>query len=231
MLESGIKTEVFAPVKKKYQTATSKPKPRTALLHGEENDVTISNTSDELPTKEDPRFISQSRTMLPKGGEDIMMTISAPTTTIIVNSINSIQIQFGTLCFGVKIEDDENNMVPIALCQIKTEGRNFVKGDDGYIMTKSRMALLQGGENDDLMVSQNISASNQMQQAEKYYKEYFKLDCNLMDIWRRLDSTGRGLQTCPNYRIYMGESAHKSNSEFNSSPIQNPREVDLKTDA
>jgi hypothetical protein len=41
MLESGIKTEVFAPVKKKYQTATSKPKPRTALLHGEENDVTL----------------------------------------------------------------------------------------------------------------------------------------------------------------------------------------------
>jgi hypothetical protein len=45
-------------------------------------------------------------------------------------------------------------------CQIKIEGRNFVKGDDGYIMTKPRMALLQGGENDELMVPQNISASN-----------------------------------------------------------------------
>jgi hypothetical protein len=74
-----------------------------------------------------------------------MMTISAPATTVDVKSINRIQIQFGTLCFGVKIEDDENNMVPVAPCQIKIEGRNFVKGDDGHIMTKLRMALLQGG--------------------------------------------------------------------------------------
>jgi hypothetical protein len=74
-----------------------------------------------------------------------MMTISAPTATIVVNSINPIQIQFGTLCFGVKIQDDENNMVPVAPCQIKIEGRNFVKGDDGHIMTELRMALLQGG--------------------------------------------------------------------------------------
>jgi hypothetical protein len=58
MLESGIKSEVFVPVKKKYQTTTSKPKPRMILLQGEENDVTISNTSDEPPTKEGPRIIS-----------------------------------------------------------------------------------------------------------------------------------------------------------------------------
>jgi hypothetical protein len=124
--------------------------------------VTISNTSDEPPTKKGPQIISKPRMVLPKGGEDIMTTISAPTTTVAVNSINPIQIQFGTLCFGVKIEDDENNMVPVAPCQIKIEGRNFVKGDDGYIMTKPRMALLQGGENDEFMVPQNISASNQM---------------------------------------------------------------------
>jgi hypothetical protein len=129
------------------------------------------------------------------------------------------------------MEDDENNMVHVAPYQIKIEGRNFVKGDDGYIMTKSRMALLQGGENGELMVPQNISASNQMQWARKYYKEYDKLGYDLIDMWRRPASTGRGLQTCPNCRIYKGESAHKSNSEFNSSPIQNLGEVDLKTDA
>jgi hypothetical protein len=50
-------------------------------------------------------------------------------------------------------------------------------------------------------------------------------------MWRRLGSTERGLQTCPNYQIYMGESAHKSNLEFNSSPIQNLGEVDIKTEA
>jgi hypothetical protein len=57
-----------------------------------------------------------------RGGEDIMTTISTP-TTIAMNSINPIQIQFGALSFGVKIEDDENNMVPVAPCQIKIEGR------------------------------------------------------------------------------------------------------------
>jgi hypothetical protein len=57
-----------------------------------------------------------------RGGEDIMTTISTP-TTIAMNSINPIQIQFGVLSFGVKIEDDENNMVPVAPCQIKIEGR------------------------------------------------------------------------------------------------------------
>jgi hypothetical protein len=81
------------------------------------------------------------------------------------------------------------------------------------------------------MTPQNISASNQMQRDRKYYKEYDKLGCDLMDLWRILASTGRGLQTCPNCRIYMRESAHKSNSEFNSSPIWNLGEVDLQIDA
>jgi hypothetical protein len=92
---------------------------------------------------------------------------------------------------------------------------------------------------DELMAPQNISASNQMQRTAKYYEEYDKLGCDPKDMWRRPASTGRGLQTsmgrglktCPNCRIYMGESAHKSNSEFNSSPIRNPGEDDLKTDA
>jgi hypothetical protein len=101
MLESGIKSEVFAPVKKKYQIATGKPKPRITLLQGEENDVTISKISDEPPMKKGPQIISKPRTVLLKGEEDIMTTISAP-TIIVVNSINHIQIQFGTLYFWGK---------------------------------------------------------------------------------------------------------------------------------
>jgi hypothetical protein len=81
------------------------------------------------------------------------------------------------------------------------------------------------------MTPQNISASNQMQQAGKYYKKYHKSGCDHMDMSRRAASTGRGLQTCSNCRFYMGESDHKSNSEFNSSTIQNPGEVNLRTDA
>jgi hypothetical protein len=90
-------------------------------LQGEENNVTISNTTDEPPMKEGPRIISKHGTVLLKGREDIMMTISAP-STVAMNSINPIQIQFGTLCFGVNIDDDENNMIPVAPCQIKIEG-------------------------------------------------------------------------------------------------------------
>jgi hypothetical protein len=90
-------------------------------------------------------------------------------------------------------------MVPVAPCQIKIEGRNFVKGDDGCIMTKSRTTLLQGGEDGELMAPQNISAGNQMQQVRKYYKEYEELGCDHMDMWRRLASIGRELQPCPNF--------------------------------
>jgi hypothetical protein len=50
-------------------------------------------------------------------------------------------------------------------------------------------------------------------------------------MWRRPASTRGGLQTSLNCQIYMEESAHKSNSEFNSRPIRNPGEVNLKTDA
>jgi hypothetical protein len=104
---------------------------------------------------------SKLSTTLFEGGED-NMAISAR-TIVVVNSINLIHIQFETLYFELKIED-ENNMVLVAPCPIKIEGRNFVKGDDGNIMTKPRMALLQGmgrGEDDEFM-TQIISASNQM---------------------------------------------------------------------
>jgi hypothetical protein len=54
--------------------------------------MAISNTSDELPTKEEgPRIRSKPRTVLLKGGEDTMITISTP-TIIVMNSINPIQI-------------------------------------------------------------------------------------------------------------------------------------------
>jgi hypothetical protein len=55
------------------------------------------------------------------------------------------------------------------------------------------------------MVPKNISASNQMQWAKKYYKEYEKLGCGPMEMCKRPARTRRGLQTCPNCQIYMGE--------------------------
>jgi len=43
MKESAIKTEVFASIKTKCRADTIKPKPRTALIQGEENDVVVSS--------------------------------------------------------------------------------------------------------------------------------------------------------------------------------------------
>jgi hypothetical protein len=48
-----------------------------------------------------------------------MMIISTP-TTVVVNPINHIHIQFRTLDFELMIEG-ENNMVPVASCPIKIE--------------------------------------------------------------------------------------------------------------
>jgi hypothetical protein len=53
MMETAIKVDCFLAVKKKKKDPLmDNPKPRTALLQGEENDVTISNTSDKPPRKE-----------------------------------------------------------------------------------------------------------------------------------------------------------------------------------
>jgi hypothetical protein len=81
----------------------------------------------------------------------------------------------------------------------------------------------------ELITPQIISASNQMQHARKYYKEYENLSCDLMDMWRRSASTEIGLQTHPNCWNYMGESAHRSNSEFSSSSVRNLRAGHIKT--
>jgi hypothetical protein len=85
MPESTIKVATFPVVRKrKKDPMMDTPKLRTALLQREESDVTISDTSDEPPMKEALQIISKPRIALLKGEEDIMMTISAP-TTIAVN--------------------------------------------------------------------------------------------------------------------------------------------------
>jgi hypothetical protein len=67
MMETAIKVDIFPVVrKKKKDPPMDTPKLRTALLQREENDVTISNTSDKPPTKDGPRIISKPRTVLHK---------------------------------------------------------------------------------------------------------------------------------------------------------------------
>jgi hypothetical protein len=96
---------------------------------------------------------------------------------------------------------------------------------------KWRAKSIGSSSTDELMDPQIISVSNQMQRGGKYYKEYDKLCYYLMEMWRRPASIGRGLQSCLNCWIYMGESAHKSNLEFSSSPVQNLGASHIKIDA
>jgi hypothetical protein len=95
------------------------------------------------------------------------------------------------------------------------------KSKSSDIPSKPRMALIQGREDHELMTPQIILTSNQMQQARKYYKEYDKLGCDLINMWRRPASIGIVLQICINCQNYIRESAHKSNLEFSLGPVQN----------
>jgi hypothetical protein len=104
-----------------------------------------------------PTPTPKSRRALFQGGENDM-NITIPTTAS-SNSINPIHIQFGTFFVELK-RDNENNMVSVVPCSIKIKGRNFIKIVIGHIMSKPRTASLQGGEDDELMSSQIISASN-----------------------------------------------------------------------
>jgi hypothetical protein len=86
------------------------------------------------------------------GGED-NMAIFTPTIAA-SNSINPIHIQFKTFDFELK----RDNMVPVVPCPIKIIGGYFIKRVTGPVMPKPRMTLLQGGENDELVALQIISA-------------------------------------------------------------------------
>jgi hypothetical protein len=92
-METAIKVDIFPAMrKKKKDPPIHTPKPRMALLHGEDNE-------ERSRKEEGPRIRSKPRTVLLKGGEATMTTVSAP-TTVPMNSINPIQLQFRTLCFG-----------------------------------------------------------------------------------------------------------------------------------
>jgi hypothetical protein len=98
-------------------------------------------------------------------------------------------------------------------------------------MPKSRMAFLQGGEGDEHMAPQVISACNQKQRTLKCNEQYDKFGCDLLEMWTVITRIWRGLQSHPNFQIYVGNSAHRSRSKSNMSPTWNPGAVHLKTDA
>jgi hypothetical protein len=59
--------------------------------------------------------------------------------------------------------------------------------------------LLQGAEDDEHMAPQVISACNRKQRALKCDEHYDKLGCDLLEMWRVITKTCRGLRSHPNF--------------------------------
>jgi hypothetical protein len=55
------------------------------------------------------------------------------------------------------------------------------------------------GESDEHMASQVISACNMKQRAFKCDEQYDKLSCDLLESWRVITRTWRGLQSRSNF--------------------------------
>jgi hypothetical protein len=145
MLESGIESEVFASVKKKYHTATSKPKPRMALLQGEENDVEV--------------LVPMLDTSVPKYVTIVDMA-GYGTSSKDQNS----SIKFSSLD-NVLNTKKENNSPTMAsnkytssgvLCRMANDSNSSMYKVN--IPSKPRTALIQGREDDEPMAPQNISS-------------------------------------------------------------------------
>jgi hypothetical protein len=140
MLESAIKAEVFAPVKKKYQAATNKPKPRTALLQGEENDVASSCMKIPVGRPETDCKVTNNS------------SIKVGSITVILNEKN-----------GNALSDVMSRKYSFVGCKFKVDHhkaaavhkRNFLNTH-----SKPRTALFQGGEDDEPITPHIISTPN-----------------------------------------------------------------------
>ncbi len=197
MPDNDIKAEVFAPVKKKKQAAEITPKPRTALLQEGENAVTEEEKqlfSDAIiPSKE----ITKVGIVLFKGGKE-NVAISAPKTTA-GNLSQSLKIQFGSFSIDLN-KEDEINKKHVMPCPIKFKGVNLMKRKGSDIMSKPRTALFQGGEDDESMTPQTISASKHGSRDKQSNQAQAKLGHDLKDVFRESAKMWRGIPThqyCP----------------------------------
>jgi hypothetical protein len=71
MIESAIKAEAFAPVKKKFHAATIKAKPGMALIQGEENDVVVSEL--KIPATQVMRQLARIQMIAPLKLDPLML--------------------------------------------------------------------------------------------------------------------------------------------------------------
>jgi hypothetical protein len=221
MMETAIKVDIFpAVMKKNKDPLMDTPKPRMALFQGEENDVVVSGL--KIP--------ATSFETTCKDSNDCTMKVGSIDVILNENNGNILSdVLLRTYMFvGGKFKADHQTTAAV-------HKRKLIN-----TLSKPRTALIQGTVDDEPKAT-NIVSSIECQEKyndlrsvagnlsqypiqfgtfsidRKYYKEYEKLDCELMEMRRRPASIGGGLQTCPNCRIYMGELAHKSNSEFRRS--------------
>jgi hypothetical protein len=138
MLESAIKAVVFAPVKKKYDASKLTPKPRTALIQGEENGVAVPGRKTAAGYIETEYKVTND-TYIKVGSIAIILNEK---NCGALSDVMSIKYSF----VGCKFKVDHRKAAAV-------HKRNLLNTH-----SKPRTALFKGGKDDEPLVHQNILA-------------------------------------------------------------------------
>jgi len=151
---SAIKAEVFATSKVKKKVAAITPKPRTALFLEGENDMAIPVSihcagNSEISTNARKKDAITTSPIV--DSENICKDSKAIAGKLLKYSA----IHFGSLSDEEK-EKDKKNIAAIMSCNNRVRKVDPIKHATAENIPKSRMTLIQGGENDESMADQNI---------------------------------------------------------------------------
>jgi len=218
MKKSDIKAHVFAGATRKKSGVYTTSKSRTTLIQGEGNDVALSSKiiACENSSKGLNSMVASARTF-----DDISNNVTVP-APIITTSISDALVNkddvikdVPTTCVVSKIDymNPDSNIVPT---------REYMIGVVQY-MPKPRTALFKGGEDDELMVHQNIlagiSSGNNLKDPL-----FIKLGAFSFGVKQNLMKEGSlaGTATLSDKIIFNGDNLHKEQElfEFKKPPDQ-----------
>ena len=225
MKKSDIKAHVFAGATRKKSGVYTTSKSRTTLIQGEGNDVALSSEiiACESSSKGLNSMVASARTF-----DDISNNVTVP-APIITTSISDALVNkddvikdVPTTCVVSKIDymNPDSNIVPT---------REYMIGVVQY-MPKPRMALFKGGEDDELMVHQNIlagiSSGNNLKDPL-----FIKLGAFSFGVKQNLMKEGSlaGTATLSDKIIFNGDNLHKEQDmcEFKKPPDPRGRYIHI----
>ena len=154
MPESDIKAEVFASVRKKKDTVATSQKLRTTFLQEGENGGTIS-VSVNATCRSEISTNARKRDVITISPIVDLENICKDSKAIAGKLLKPSAIHFGSLADEEK-EKDKKNIAAIMSCNNRVRKVDPMKHANAENMPKSRTTLIQGGENDEFMVDQNV---------------------------------------------------------------------------